>query len=157
MVISETCGKPVSKQPGWKPVPVLTVLDITIVYQNLDRVGNPSADVIDERLVLVLQATPGARCEHALGRGLGEDLHRDGEGLIIQSILEACLVVDQVDLPERPQKTGLIYVSNVRDGYRACPSDGGKVSNPSEERLHMVRNAESQGVIDGVRHPVFNL
>ena len=46
---------------------------------------------------------------------------------------------------------------NILDGYRTCASQGGKVSNPREERLHMVRNAEPQGVVDGIRNAFFDL
>ena len=59
--------------------------------------------------------------------------------------------------PVRSQKTGLVHMPNVRDGHRACPSQSGKVSNPGEERLHMVRNAKPQGVEYGVRDSFFDL
>ena len=103
MVIPKTRREPVSKQPRREPVPVIAIGEVAVVHENLNRVGHPSADVFNKRIVLPLQAAPRTGCEDVLGCGVRENLHRNGKRLVFQSILQARLVVDQINLTKRPQ------------------------------------------------------
>ena len=94
--------------------------------------------------------------EHRFERRLGENLHGNGVVVFLKPIPEARLVVNQIILAEGAEEVIVIDMLDIVRSDEPSTVHDRRIAQSCEERLHMVRNADAQSVIDGFGDSVFD-
>ena len=59
--------------------------------------------------------------EHSLSSGFGQDVHGERIAVVVESFLEARLVVDEIGLSPRPEKRGAVNMTDVFHHHTRFP------------------------------------
>ena len=124
---------------------------VAIVQKHFKGVGDPRARVRDESRIERRQAVLCRGGEGLLSGGLGQHFQRNGVSVRIERVLEASVVVGEVNLARGSEKFGSVYGLDVVERHPIAIVHGGIVPEPGKERLDVVRDANTQRFEHGVR------
>ena len=93
-----------------------TRIEIAVVFEYPERLPDALGGIADSHGVFPLERALRIGRENSLDGSFGEDLHGDVVGVVVQRLAQARLVVHEVAMSRRTEKSGAIGFLDVGRG-----------------------------------------